>query len=121
MTTKTESLVRQLSQLDPARPFSYPGNEADIDLRIQRILETPTTDVAIAEPAHKTWRRPVVCGLAASVAMALVAILMWASPAEGSFSPGKVAAPENVRPYAPLNVSGEGYPFGVGSAFVSNS
>lgn len=121
MTTKTESLICQLSRLDPARPLSYPENEADIDLRIRRILETPTTDAAAPEPAHKTWRRPVVCGLAASVAMALVAILMWASPADGSFSPGKVATAENVRPYAPLHISGKGHPFGVSSPFVSKS
>jgi hypothetical protein len=121
VTTKTESLFRQLSQLDPARPLPDPGSEADIDLRIRRILETPTTDVAVPDPAHKTWRRPVVCGLAASLAMALVAILMWASPADGSFSPGKVAAAENVRPYAPLHISGERHPFGVSSAFVSKS
>ena len=80
MTTKTESLLRQLSQLDPARPLSYPGNEADIDLRIQRILETPTTDMAVPEPARKTWRRPVVCGLAASVAMALAGHLDVGEP-----------------------------------------
>jgi hypothetical protein len=119
VTTKTESLFCQLSQLDPARRLSGPGNEADIDLRIQRILETATTGMAVPEPARKTWRRPVVCGLAASVAMALVAILMWASPADGSFSPGKVATNENVRPYAPLHISGKGHPFGVSSTFVS--
>jgi hypothetical protein len=116
VTTKTDDLLNQLSQLDPAGQLSHPSSTADIDLRIRRILETPRVDVAIRVPAHRPWRRPVVCGLAASVAMAFAAILIWASPADGSFSTGKVAAPENVRPYASLHASGKGQPIDVDSA-----
>lgn len=121
MSTKTDDLFHQLSQLDPAGRLSYPGNAADIDLRIRRILDTPWADAVVREPVHKPWRRPVVFGLAASVAMAFVAVLMWASPADGSFSSGKVAAPEHVRAYAPLHVTGKGRSTAVSSGFVFKS
>jgi hypothetical protein len=105
VTTKSDAAVRQLSQLDPATRFAHPGNAADIALRIQRILEVPAAEWVIVESAHRAWRRPVLCGLAASVAMALAAVLLWASPAEGSFSAGRVAAAE----IASHHVSGEGH------------
>jgi hypothetical protein len=115
---RTDSLVHQLRQLDPALRLRSPDDNAGIELRIRRILDSPVTDVTVLEPVHKPWKRPVVCGLASSCALALVAVLMWASPAQGSFSRPAAAQPASV--HASRQVPGEGYVVDRNVALVAN-
>ena len=102
MTRRSESVVRQLSLLDPALRFRSADVEADVDLRIRRILEMPLLESSVRDRTGTTWRRrPVFRGLAVSIAAAFVAVLLWASPADGSFSTPHAAA----TVHAPAQVS----------------
>jgi hypothetical protein len=100
VTHSTESSMQRLGHLDPAMRFRCDVNEEDVELRIQRILRAPLVETSVIERPRKALGRPLVCGLALSLAMAIVTVLMWASPAEGEFARGHAPAAANASLHA---------------------
>jgi hypothetical protein len=79
--------LRRLSELDPATQFSRPEEESEIDLRIARILASPAPEPMVSRYRVHTMRfRSGVALLAISFVMAAVAVVAWATPAQGMFA-----------------------------------
>jgi hypothetical protein len=92
--TRTLAL-RQLGALDPALQFPNPQSEATVELRIERILTSARPDGLVdSAPVRRARLRAGIAGFAVSLLMAIVAVMAWASPAQGVFTSHAAAVDE---------------------------
>ena len=115
MKGTTDAALRQLSALDPARRLTALENEGDVDRRIARIIASPHPPPIAVGPGLRVHRLRVGVGAAVvSFAMAMVAVVAWASPAQGELASGRpaivaratIAAP-SPSPRLAVNLQGE--------------
>jgi hypothetical protein len=98
----TAAALLQLGALDPAQELCGHDIDSDLDLRIERILSSPRSQsMGGFEQVHKMGHRFGFGGLALSVVMAIVALLAWASPAQGVFAPHSTALDSALRAPGP--------------------